>query len=84
LWLQPLPYWVPVRHPLKALSSALVPVALVSALTMVTVGTAVTVIGVAIESFDAAGMRSSSFSHVRIVAAIGMVDAVGTTKIAIE
>jgi hypothetical protein len=77
---------VPVRRPLKALSSALVPVAPVSVLTMVTMVTVtvVTVIGVAIESFDAVGMRSSSFGQVRIVAAIGMVDVVGTTKIAIE
>jgi hypothetical protein len=84
LWLQPLPYWVPVRRPLKVLSSALVPVARESVLTMATVVTVVTVIGVGIEIFDAVGMRSSSFSQVRIVAAIGMVDVVGTTKIAIE
>ena len=50
----------------------------------VTVVTVVTVIGVGIEIFDAVGMRSSSFSQIRIVAAIGMVDVVGTTKIAIE
>jgi hypothetical protein len=72
---------VPVRRPLKAFNSALAPVALVSALTMVTV---VTVIGVRIEIFDAVGMRSSSFSQTGIVAAIGMVDVVGITKIATE
>jgi hypothetical protein len=44
----------------------------------------VIVIGVGIEIFDAVGMRSSSFGQIRIVAAIGMVDVVGTTKIAIE
>jgi hypothetical protein len=44
----------------------------------------VTVIGVGIEIFDAVGMRSSSFTQVRIVAATGMVDVVGTTKVAIE
>jgi hypothetical protein len=33
--------------------------------------TVVTVIGVGIEIFDAVGMRSSSFSQIRIVAAIG-------------
>ena len=75
------PYWVSVRRPLKALSSALVPVALVSVLTMATV---VTVIGVGIEIFDEVGMRSSSFSQVRIVARLGWWDVVGTTKIAIE
>ena len=75
---------MPVRRPLKALSSALVLVALVSVLTMATMVTVVTAIGVGIEIIDAVGMRSSSFSQVRIVAAIGMVDVVGTTKIAIE
>jgi hypothetical protein len=75
---------VPVRRPLKALSSALAPVALVSVLTMATMVTVVIVIGVGIEIFDAVGMRSSSFGQIRIVAAIGMVDVVGTTKIAIE
>jgi hypothetical protein len=75
---------VPVRRPLKVFNSALAPVELVSALTMVTVVTVVTVIGVGIEIFDAVGMRSSSFSQTGIVAAIGMVDVVGITKIAIE
>jgi hypothetical protein len=56
-------------------------VALVSVLTMATMVTVVTVIGVGIEIFDAVEVRSSSFSQ---VAAIGMVDAVDTTKIAIE
>jgi hypothetical protein len=56
-------------------------VALVSVLTMATM---VTVIGVGIEIFDAVGTRSSSFSQIRIVAAIGMVDVVGTMKIATE
>ena len=72
---------MPVRRPLKALNSALAPVELVSELTMVTV---VTVIGVGIEIFDGVGMRSLSFSPTVIVAAIGMVDVVGITKIAIE
>jgi hypothetical protein len=75
---------VPVQRPLKASSSALVLVARVSVLTMATRITVVTVIGVGIEIFDAVGMRSSSFSQVRSVAAIGMVDVVGTTTIAIE
>jgi hypothetical protein len=46
--------------------------------------TVVTVIGVGIGIFDVVGMRSSSFSQVRIVAAIGMVDVIGTMKTAIE
>ena len=50
-------------------------------MTMVTV---VIVIGVGIESFDVVEMRSSSFSQTGIVAAIGMVDVVGITKIATE
>ena len=52
-----------------------------SVLMMVTV---VTVIGARIESFDAVGMRSSLFNQTGIVAAIGMVDVVGITKIAIK
>jgi hypothetical protein len=72
---------VPLRRPLKAFNSALAPVVLVSALTTVTV---VIVIGVGIERFDVVGMRSSSFNQTGIVAAIGMVDAVSLTKIAIE
>jgi hypothetical protein len=47
-------------------------------------GTVVIVIGVGIESFDVVGMRSSSFNQTGIVAAIGMVDVVSLTKIAIE
>jgi hypothetical protein len=72
---------VPLRRPLKAFNSALAPVVLVSVLTMVTV---VIVIGVEIEIFDVVGMRSSSFNQTAIVAAIGMVDVINITKIAIE
>jgi hypothetical protein len=72
---------VQVRRPPKAFNSVLAPVVLVSVLMMVTV---VTVIGARIESFDAVGMRSSLFNQTGIVAAIGMVDVVGITKIAIK
>jgi hypothetical protein len=72
---------VPLRRPLKAFNSALAPVVLVSVLTMVTV---VIVIGVGIEIFDVVGMRSLSFNRTEIVAAIGMVDVINITKIAIE
>jgi hypothetical protein len=72
---------VPLRRPLKAFNSALAPVVQVSVLTTVTV---VIGIGVGIEIFDVVGMRSSSFNQTAIVAAIGMVDVVSITKIAIE
>jgi len=70
-----------VRRLPKAFNSVLAPVVLVSVLMMVIV---VTVIGVRIESFDAVGMRSLLFNQTGIVAAIGMVDVVGITKIAIK
>ena len=69
-----------MRRLLKAFNSVLAPVVLVSVLTMDTV---VTVIGVGIENFDAVGIRSSSFSQTGIVAAIG-IDVISITKIAIE
>ncbi len=72
---------MPVRRPLKAFNSALAPEVLASVLTMATV---VIVIGVEIENFDAAGMRSSSFSQTGIVVAIGMVNVISITKIGIE
>jgi hypothetical protein len=72
---------VQVRRPPKAFNSVLAPVVLVSVLMMVTV---VTVIGVRIESIDAVGMRSLLFNQTGIVAAIGMADVVGITKIAIS
>jgi hypothetical protein len=70
-----------VRHPLRAFNSALAPVVPVYVLTMVIV---VTATGVGIEIFDAAGMRSSLFNQIEIVAVIGMVDVISITKIAIE
>jgi hypothetical protein len=70
-----------VRHPLRAFNSALAPVVPVYVLTMVIV---VTATGVEIEIFDAAGMRSSLFDQIEIVAVIGMVDVISITKIAIE
>jgi hypothetical protein len=72
---------VPLRRRLKAFNSALALAVLVSVLTMVTV---VTVIGAGIEIFDVVGTRSSSFNRTGIVAAIGMVDVISITKIAIE